>query len=120
MGTVKVNVGAEGETVLEWNHGDDATLRFSFFSDDPPTTPIDVSGYTHHMACAEAGGSDDTWSFTIDESNAASGYIDVTTPSDDDLPFRGEWDLRRVDGSGNVLTLQKGTFSALSTVTVIP
>ncbi len=109
-----------GKLDLQWNHGDPSVIRCTFYTDSTKTTVVDMTGFTYKAQARKRASHSDEWDFTVDATDAVNGIIDLTVPTDANLPGRGVWDLRQVSGSLPESTLLAGEFTALATVTEVP
>ena len=102
---------------LEWPQGDTVEFTVSF-ENESDQTPRDLSGFTTLLAQIHRQTSHGTgWSFDVDDTDKATGVIRLTTPTDNDLPVSGTWDLRGVDGNGGIETLAIGKVIVIRTTT---
>ena len=104
-----------GDLNLEWPHGDAVDFTFTF--EDEFAAPIDLSSYTFYADVRNRKRSTAVFSFSIDLSNAATGILVLTTPTDANLPLEGLWDLRQKAPGGKVTTLLAGEVLLTKTVT---
>ena len=104
----EVTVGAEPAVVnLKWRRGD--ALSFSLTFIDENDAAIDMSAFSFIAQYLPIGGTETRESFTIDETNSASGVILLQPPLSEDIASKGTWDLRQLDGNGDVIrTLVEG------------
>lgn len=104
--TTAVASSEPGELDLEWPQGDEVDFTVTFV--DEFTNPIDLTGLTFYADVKNRKRTTVSYSFSIDTTNAATGVLVLTTPTDADLPLEGLWDLRQKNGTGEVKTLLWG------------
>jgi len=103
-----------GDLNLEWPHGDAVDFTFTF--EDEFAAPIDLSSYTFYADVRNRKRATTSFSFSVDTTDAATGVLVLTTPTDADLPLEGLWDLRQKAAGGEVTTLLAGEVTILKTI----
>lgn len=98
---------------IHWPYGDHHVIEFEWQAENGD--PISKAGSQFAATCSKRIGHPETWDWVIDVTDAVAGKVRITAPLDADLPGRGVWTFREING-GQTTTWVGGDYIATATL----